>query len=51
MEERIAWQEHHAAVSTHLVAAAVMSRILPIFHGIYSEDSGVYPPGLYLTCG
>jgi hypothetical protein len=51
MEERIARQECRAAVSACLVAAAAMSRILPIFHRIYGEDSGVYPPGLYLTHG
>ena len=51
MEERIARQEHCTAVSACLVAAAAMSRIIPIFHGIYSEDSGVYPLGLYLTRG
>ena len=31
------------------MAAAMMSRILPIFHRIYGEDSAIYPPGLYLT--
>ena len=51
MEERIARQEHRATMTARLVAAAAMSRIIPIFHGIYSEDSGVYPPGLYLTRG
>ena len=51
MEERIARQECRAAVSACLVATAAMSRILPIFHRIYGEDSGVYPPGLYLTHG
>ena len=51
MEERIARQERRAAVSARLVAAAVMLRIIPIFHGIYGEDSGMYPPGLYLTRG
>ena len=51
MEERIARQECRAAVTAHLVAAAAMSRLLPIFHGLYGEDSRVYPPGLYLTCG
>ena len=28
-----------------------MSRILPIFHGIYGEDHTTYPLGLYLTRG
>ena len=51
MEERITRQERRAAVSTHLVATAAMSRILPIFHGIYGEDHTAYPPGLYLTWG
>ena len=51
MEERIAQQERRATVSARLVAATAMSHILPIFHGIYGEDSGIYPPGLYLTCG
>ena len=51
MEERITRQEHRAAVSTHLVAATAMSQILPIFHGIYSEDHTTYPLGLYLTRG
>ena len=51
MEERISRQECRAAVSTCLVAAAAMSRILPIFHGIYGEDNVTYPPGLYLTRG
>ena len=51
MEERIARQERHAAVMAHLVAATAMSCILPIFHGIYGKDSGVYPLGLYLTHG
>ena len=37
MEERIARQERCAAVMARLVAAAAMSRILPIFHGIYGE--------------
>ena len=51
MEERITRQERRAAVSVHLVAATTMSRILPIFHSIYGENSGIYPPGLYLTRG
>ena len=51
MEEQITRQERRAAVLAHLVAAAVMSRIIFIFHGIYGKDSGMYPPGLYLTCG
>ena len=51
MEERITRQECCAAVTARLVAAAAMSCIIPIFHGIYGEDSGVYPPGLYLTHG
>ena len=51
MEERVTWQEQCAAVGTHLVAAAAMSCLLPIFHGIYGEAGGVYPPGLYLTRG
>ena len=49
MEERIVQQERRSTVSARLVAAATMSRLLPIFHGIYGEDSGIYPPGLYLT--
>ena len=49
MEERIARQERHAAMLARLVATTVMSYIIPIFHGIYSEDSGMYPLGLYLT--
>ena len=28
-----------------------MSRLLPIFHGIYGKNSEIYLPGLYLTCG
>jgi hypothetical protein len=28
-----------------------MSRIIPIYHGIYGEDHTTYPPGLYLTRG
>jgi hypothetical protein len=51
MEERITRQERRAAVSTRLVAAAAMSRIIPIYHGIYGEDHTTYPPGLYLTRG
>ena len=51
MEERVARQEHRAAVGAQLVAATAMSRLLPIFHGIYGQDSGIYPPGLYLTRG
>ena len=51
MEERITQQERRSAVAARLVAAAAMSCILPIFHGIYGEDSGIYPPGLYLTRG
>ena len=51
MEERIARQERHAVVSARLIAAAAMSRRIPIFHGIYGEDSRMYPPGLYLTRG
>ena len=51
MEERVVRQEHHAAISTRLMAAAVMSHLLPIFHGIYGTDSEIYPPGLYLTWG
>ena len=35
MEERIARQEHRAAVTARLVAAVAMSWIIPIFHGIY----------------
>ena len=51
MEERITRQERRAAVSTRLVAAAAMSRIIPIYHGIYGEDHTTYLPGLYLTRG
>ena len=51
MEEQVARQEQCTAVSAHLVAAAAMSHLLPIFHGIYGKSSGVYPPGLYLTRG
>ena len=51
MEEWIARQERRAAVTIRLIAAAAMSRIIPIFHGIYGEDSRVYPLGLYLTRG
>ena len=51
MEEQIIQQERRAAVSTWLVAAAAMSRIIPIYHGIYGEDHTTYPPGLYLTRG
>ena len=28
-----------------------MSRIIPIFHGIYGRDNTTYPPGLYLSRG
>ena len=28
-----------------------MSHLLPILYGIYGEDNGMYPPGLYLTRG
>ena len=51
MEERITRQECRAAISTRLVAAAAMSQIIPIYHGIYGEDHTTYPPGLYLTRG
>ena len=51
MEERIARQECRAAVTAHLVAAAAMSRIVPIFQGIYGRDNTTYPPGLYLSRG
>ena len=51
MEERITRQECRAAVSTRLVAAAAMSRIILIYHGIYGEDHTTYPLGLYLTRG
>ena len=51
MEEQITQQERHAAMSARLVAAAAMLCIIPIFHGIYGEDSGMYPLGLYLTRG
>ena len=51
MKEQIARQERCAAVSARLIAAAAMSCIIPIFYGIYSEDSRMYPPGLYLTHG
>jgi hypothetical protein len=51
MEERITRQERRAAISTRLVAAAAMSQIIPIYHGIYGEDHTTYPPGLYLTRG
>ena len=51
MKEQVAQQECCATVSTRLVAAAAMSHLFPIFHRIYSWDSGVYPPGLYLTQG
>ena len=51
MEERITRQERRAAVSTRLVAATAMSRIIPIYHGIYGGDHTTYLPGLYLTWG
>ena len=51
MEERIAQQERCAAVTARLVATAAMSRIIPIFQGIYSRDNTTYPPGLYLSHG
>ena len=51
MEERIARQEHRTAVTGRLVAAAAMSRIIPIFQGIYGRDNTTYPPGLYLSRG
>ena len=51
MEEWIARQEHRAAVTARLVATAAMSRIIPIFHGIYGRDNTTYPPGLYLSRG
>ena len=28
-----------------------MSRIIPIFQGIYGRDNTTYPPGLYLSRG
>ena len=51
MEERITRQERRAAVTACLVAAAAMSCIIPIFHGIYSRDNTMYPLGLYLSHG
>ena len=51
IEERVAQEECRAAVSAHLVVAAAMSHLLPIFHGIYGENNSVYLPGLYLTQG
>ena len=51
MEEQVAQQEHRTTISARLIAATAMSHLLPIFHGIYGENSKTYPPGLYLTCG
>ena len=51
MEEWVAQQECHAAISMRLVAAAAMSRVLPIFHGIYSEKTTTYLAEVYLSKG
>jgi hypothetical protein len=49
MEERIRRRERWETIAGRLTAAATMSRLLPILHGIYSKEFGSYPAGVYLT--
>jgi hypothetical protein len=49
MEECVRREERREAITGRLVAAAVMSRLLPILYGIYGREFENYPAGLYLT--
>jgi hypothetical protein len=49
MEERVRREERRQEIAGRLVAAAAMSRLLPILYGIYGREFGNYPAGMYLT--